>query len=278
MRAAGLGPAGLVRPAVILAAIGFLALFSLSAYFLPAANSAFKDLQFEVRNKFAAAVLQEGSFTTISDRLTVYVRSRDETRELLGLLVQDERDKNKPVTIVAERGTFVETDQGPRIVMLNGNRQQFNRQTGKLSLLSFEQYTLDLGELRDAPVARTREPQELYLHELWFSKSPSRQFVAERHTRLVQPLTVLPFALIPLACLLSGEFNRRGQTRRVLLAVLLAFIFEALDVGLKNTAARSPGVIPLMYANVLVFTAGSALALSGLPLLGALWRRPAPAR
>src|SRR4051794_6380287 len=207
MRASGLGPFGLVKPAAILAIFGALVLFAMSAYFLPAANRAFKDLQFEIRNQFVSAILQEGTFTTVSERLTVYVRARDENRELLGLLVQDERDKDKPVTIIAERGAIVDTGSGPRIVMLTGNRQQFDRATGRLSLLTFEQYTLDLGELRDAPVGRSREPQERYLHELWLTPPADNAFLVERHTRVTQPLTALAFVAIPLACLLSGEFN-----------------------------------------------------------------------
>src|SRR5262245_53680212 len=50
MRAAGLGPLSLARPVYILATGGFVVLFAMSAYFLPAANREFKDLQFEIRN------------------------------------------------------------------------------------------------------------------------------------------------------------------------------------------------------------------------------------
>ncbi len=53
--------------------IAFLVLMSLSAYFLPASNREFKDLQFEIRNRFVSALLQEGAFTTISDKLTIYI-------------------------------------------------------------------------------------------------------------------------------------------------------------------------------------------------------------
>src|SRR5712672_3358389 len=68
MRAAGLSQWGLAKPAILLAVIGCLILFAMSAYFLPASNRAFKDLQFEIRNQFVAAVLQEGTFTNISEK------------------------------------------------------------------------------------------------------------------------------------------------------------------------------------------------------------------
>ena len=63
--------------------------------------------------------------------------------EVTGLLISDSRDPQKPVTILAERGVFVDSPGAARIVMVNGNRQQFDPDTRKLSLLSFESYTLD---------------------------------------------------------------------------------------------------------------------------------------
>ena len=70
--------------------------------------------------------------------------------------------------------------------------------------------------------------------------------------------------MIPLACLLPGEFNRRGQLARALVAITVAFIFEVLDVGVNDLAVRSAAAIPLMYAtNLLPFVLGFAILLSG---------------
>jgi len=128
MRSAGLGPLALARPVFMLAGIAFLVLLTLSAYFLPASNREFKDLQFEIRNRFVSALLQEGTFTTISDKLTIYIGSRNERGEVLGLLINDDRDPQQPVTIIAERGAFADVAGGSRIIMVNGNRQRFDRQ------------------------------------------------------------------------------------------------------------------------------------------------------
>src|SRR5437588_4682633 len=147
MRAAGLGPLALARPVFILAGGGFLILLSMSAYFLPASNREFKELQFEIRNRFVSALLQEGTFTTISDKLTIYIGGRNERGEVIGLLVNDDRDRDQPVTILAERGAFADSDKASRIIMVNGSRQRFERATGKLSVLTFDRYTLDLDSM-----------------------------------------------------------------------------------------------------------------------------------
>src|SRR5229473_4629106 len=160
MRAAGLGPLVLARPVFILAGFAFVALMSLSAYFLPASNPEFKDLQFEIRNRFVSALLQEGAFTTISDKLTIYIASRNERGEVIGLMINDERDPKRPVTILAERGAFADSGGASRIIMVNGDRQQYERDTGKLSVLTFERYVLDLDLMHDAPENRFLEAQE----------------------------------------------------------------------------------------------------------------------
>src|SRR6266567_3446485 len=229
MRAAGLGPLVLARPVFILAGIAFLVLMSLSAYFLPASNREFKDLQFEIRNRFVSALLQEGAFTTISDKLTIYIGGRNQRGEVIGLLINDDRDPQQPVTILAEQGAFANSAEGSRIIMVNGSRQRFDRAT------------------RDS-------------------------FFVEGHQRLLIPLSVFSFVMIPLACLLPGELNRRGQLGRVLLAIGIALFFQALDLGVKNLAGRNVAAIPLIYlTDLLPLAAGFGILLFGGIKIG-FWR------
>src|SRR5712691_2191207 len=277
MRAAGLGPLVLARPVFVLAGIAFLVLMSLSAYFLPASNREFKDLQFEIRNRFVSALLQEGAFTTISEKLTIYIGGRNERGEVIGLLINDNRDPQQPVTILAEQGAFANTAEGSRIIMVNGSRQRFDRATGKLSILKFDRYTLDLAMLRDAPVVRFRDGQERFLGELFWppadlDRSTRDSFLVEGHQRLLLPLSVFSFVMIPLACLLPGELNRRGQLSRVLLAIGLALFFQALDLGVKNLAGRHVAAIPLIYlTDLLPLTVGFGILLFGGIKIG-FWR------
>ncbi|HMK67381.1 MAG TPA: LPS export ABC transporter permease LptF [Stellaceae bacterium] len=250
MRTAGLSQIALARPALILAGLGALLLLVLVAYLLPFSNREFKDLQFDVRNRYASALIQEGVFNTLSDRLTVYVRTRDRRGELGGLLIQDSRDPRKPVTIFAERGAIVNSPTGPRVLMVNGTRQEFRIDSGKLSVATFDSYTLDINSTVDAPMARIREPEELYITELLTpSGTPERDaaLVNELHQRLLAPFGALVFTLIPLACLLPGDFNRRGQGRRILAAIAIAIAFEVFDLGGRNLAARSATALPLLY-------------------------------
>ena len=257
MRAAGLSPMALTRPVLILAAIAFAMLMSLSLYVLPVSNQDFKDLQFEIRNRFVSSLIQEGTFTTISDKLTFYIRNRDANGDVVGLLINDSRDPQRPITILAERAAFVDTAAGSRIVMVNGERQQFDPQTHKLSVLTFQRYTLDLDSLQDAPVVRFRGAQERFLGELLLPPAGldplvRRSFILEAHQRLLIPLSAIGFSLIPLACLLPGEFSRRGQVKRVIVAISAAVLFETANLGVDDLAGRFDEAIPLMYVVALL--------------------------
>ena len=272
LRAAGVSQGALAKPALLLAVLVALICASLNAYFLPASYRQFKDLEFTIRNDYSAILLQEGVFNTLTDGLTVYVRARESSGELLGVLVHDNRQPSKPVTIMAERGALVASESGPRVVMFKGNRQEIERASGELSLLYFDRYIFDLGQFTDEIEERWREPRERYLHELFFPDYSSQgdayyadKLIAEGHQRLANSLMVLAFAFVGLAALLSGQFDRRGQLRRILVAAGLVVVIQSAGLGLHNLTARLPAVAPLIYINVLLPILISAIVLGRRP-------------
>lgn len=258
LRAAGLSHMQLARPALVLGVLVTLLVYSISLYFLPVSYRAFRELQLSLRNDYSTVLLQEGVFNTLGEAITVYVRSRTGDGELLGILVHDGRNPNRPVTMMAERGALIQTDTGPRVVMVNGNRQEIDRKSGQLSLLYFDRHTIEIAQLQENIHTRWREPRERFLPDLL---DPSEQgedlrqrdkLIAEGHYRIVAPLYSLTFIIVGLAALLSGEFNRRGQTRRILVAILCVAVLEGVSLSLHELAARMGQLMPAMYVGPLL--------------------------
>ncbi|SDF05974.1 MULTISPECIES: LPS export ABC transporter permease LptF [Thalassobaculum] len=268
MAAAGLSPLRLAQPALIVA-VGTTALcFLMTAYLMPMSYRGFKELQWQIRHNFENLILREGEFRTLGDDLTVYVRTREDEGTLLGIVVHDQRNKAKPVTLVAERGALVSTPKGPRVVMANGSRQERDVETGRVNILYFDRYTIDLGGADEQEQRNYRDANELFIHELL---NPSEavttggnvsELIAEGHQRLTSPLLALTLTAIGLAVLLSGEFSRRGQAMRIIVAVLLAGVAEAAGLGTKYLAAKSPPMIAAMWLAVLLPIIISLLVLS----------------
>jgi len=264
MRAGGYSQFGLAKPAIVLSFLILIVSFSLSLYLLPSSFRNFKDLEFSLRNSFPTVLLQEGVFNQMTKGITVYIRKREKNGELQGIVIHDTRTPKTPITIMADKGAIVAGDNGPRVIMVDGNRQQVDRNTGQLSLLYFDRYSFDLDTVSKDRTVRWREPKERYLHELFFPDSQEKilwnfhKLRMEGHYRLSMPLLPLGLTLSVLAFLLSGDFNRRGQLWRVLAAVGVTLCIELGHLGVQNLGERTPQLTLGMYA-VPLLPAGIAL-------------------
>jgi len=256
-RGCGKGPMSLAAPALAAATLVMALCYAVNLYYMPAAYREFKDLQASIRENYSDIFLREGTFNEVGSTLTIYVRERAPNGELLGLLVHDRRKGGNPVTMMAERGALVRTEFGPRVVMVKGNRQTIKKNEDKLSILFFDRYTLDLGTFSARSGERWRQPRERYLHQLFSIKTTGRygasdwqkrrQFYAEGHQRIATPLLAMAFALMALAALLTGDFNRRGLALRITVVTGAMLIVQSLSIMLYHLAGNTMVAVPFMY-------------------------------
>jgi lipopolysaccharide export system permease protein len=266
LRSSGMSHWQAAKPVIYLSLIGVAVSYAISLYLLPVSIQEFRRVQTTARENFSAALLFEGTFNSVGQNLTIYVRSR-EGSELFGILVQDNRKPELPTTIMAKRGAVEAGPEGPRVILFEGNRQELDRKTGNLSVLYFKQYSFEvnlLGEER----REWREPGERFILELFNpDNSPNDRFyrtklIAEGHSRLATPLLALALPFIALFVLLPGQFNKRGQLPRLLLAVGVAAAVQGVAVAVLQIASKSLYFVPLMYANALLPLALGAWILS----------------
>jgi lipopolysaccharide export system permease protein len=280
MRAAGLGQMALAAPALALAGVVVVVGYVLNFHLLPVSYEKFRKLQWDIRYNYSHILLQEGTFNVVMPEITVYVRERSPEGELRGILVHDQRGDGKPITIMAERGALMETDEGSRVVMFNGNRQQVDKATSQLSILYFDRYIFDIQPTGAQEQVRYRESRERSFTELIniendhaINPQDYGRFKVEAHRRLISPLWGLGFTLVGLACLLSGGFSRGTQTGRIVVAVALVVALQATALGVENLAAKRLRMVPLMYVHALL-----PIAIGYLCMLRAFgWRLQRPA-
>lgn len=268
LRASGFSDIGLARPAILLAGAVTLAVVYITFSLVPATERAFKELQFLHRHDLQTLFIQTGEFKLIRDNVTIYVRSRHEGEELSGILIQDDRQPDKSVTLMAELGKLIYTAEGPRVILQQGNRQEVDRRSGRVSLLYFDRYTLDLSSLERRISDRWRDPAERSLSDLFSLRAEDaderfvREFRAEAHYRIASTGQVLAVVLIGLVVLLYGEFNRRGYFWRMLIAALIAPSVLLCGFLLKGVITRSPALTPLLYLAIFLPIALGLFALA----------------
>ena len=256
MRAAGLSPLMLARPALALSALVVATCYVLNIWIVPVSYTAFREYQFEIRNRMAAFLLQEGVFTPISDDLTVYIRSRDRDGTLHGILVEDARQRNSRATILAENGRLINGPEGPRVLLLNGSRQEIDRQNGRLNVLTFAENSIDLNSSSKNGEVRYRDTAEMSLAELTNPASALNardvgKLLVEAHRRISAPLTAASFAMVALLSVLAGSFRRHGNVLRPLIAILTVVGLLATGLAIANLAARQTALIPLIWIHAI---------------------------
>jgi len=287
MRAGGLSQWSLARPALTLALLVVAICYGLNLWVVPTTQAAFRAWQYEIRNELAAILLQEGVFSSIGDDLTVYARYRDGDGTMRGILVHDARGNGAPVTILAESGRITPGPNGPRVTLVNGERQQVERvappanappgtpPTTRLSVLSFTENSVDLARTNrgaEGEGGRYRNAQERSVSELLHPDPadhvPDRdlsRFRAEAHQRLAAPLNALGFGLVALATALSGQFRRHGGGLRLFTGIVIVVCLLAIGLTVGNLAGRQPRVIPLIWLNAVAPMLVSLWVLTGMP-------------
>lgn len=256
MRAAGLSPWALARPALAVALLATLLGYGLSIWGVPASLRDFKQYQWEIRNRLAAFLLQDGVFTPLSDKLTVYIRSRDPDGTLRGILVDDARDPTAHATILAERGRLIDSPSGPQVLLLDGSRQEIDHQSGRLDMLTFKQNEIDLADASKDDAARPADMSEVPLGDL-FDPHPlferdRPKWVAEGYKRLSAPLTTLSYAMVGLFSSLGGVFRRHGGVARPLVTVIVMVGLLALGLAFGTLGARDNSLLFLVWVHATV--------------------------
>jgi lipopolysaccharide export system permease protein len=212
-------------------------------------------MEWEVRNRIAAFLLQDGVFTPLSNGLTVYVRSREPDGTLKGVMIDDQRNPQDHSTIFARSGRLVQTPTGPEVILNDGSRQQVDYKTGRLNILTFKENVLDLSDGSQS-AARTHDMTEMSVGALLDDQPPNPRdaprWRAEAYKRLTAPLTALSYTMVALVAALTGSFKRHGSILRPTVAVLVMVGLIAFQLVAGDMAARNNAWIPLLWIQAIV--------------------------
>ncbi len=275
MRAAGMSNWQLAKPTLLLSIGMVLLCYGIVLFVAPHANRELSRIQFIIKNDYAVALLHDGMFNRLNDGITVYVRDREGTDELSGVLLHDNSKPDKISTLFAERGVLQQDEQGSRVVLLNGMRQEKDRNTGAFSELKFTQYALDLAEFATDVEPGWRDPKERTFGELLRpNEEPNApalahgRLLAELNQRITTPIMNFAFPLLALVLLLTAEISRRGMTGRVATSAFAVTLWEVGIIMSVNLIPKNMDMLWLLYGLAL-------LPVPALLLLLTTKRRPA---
>ena len=300
LRAAGMSPIALAKPVILVGVLISAICFYMSLYLVPLTYREYKELEFKYRHDLPKLVLQEGVFASPMEGITVYFRDVGKTGEMEDVFIHDNRNVQEPTTYIAESGRLIETEDGRWMVeMTKGGWQVFRHgvktDCSPAALLHapakdceiprFESFSIDQANnininLKSEEKRTGRHSREYYIGELINPQTGDDDRLrdvlrAELHSRLSQPLLPLSCALVGIAILLSGSFNRRGQLKLVLAAIGAAGFIIIASYALRNYAPKMPIMNLVMYLNALVPLGIAVLVLIFPRPLASASERPA---
>src|SRR6266567_3403508 len=280
MWSAGISRLQIALPVLAAAALAMAFTYACSLYLMPLGQGVMRDKVFDIRADIGAAILREGAFTTPSDGLTVFIRELAPNGEIRGILVHDNRQPQRPLTYLAESGVLVQSPEGARLIMQNGNIEQGEGRGARLSVLGFERYVFDLDQYAGPQRASDRDTNERYLAELLEAQSAPGVpvvrrgvYLAEAHNRLSAPLYCIAFALIALAATTKGRMARTSYALRLSGAALMGATLRLVGYAAQGLAARSPQFNFILYLLPLAGILVGAAVMLDISLVPAGLRR-----
>ena len=281
MSAAGFSRAQIAVPAFVLAGVVMALTYLCGLYLMPAGQREMRDKVVDIRTDIGTALLNEGEFNTPALGLTVFIRELNSDGTIRGVLVHDNRNRNHPITYLAEGGQLAQTPGGARLIMRDGTIEETGHGGGELSVLRFQRYVFDLDQFASPAHATDRATSERYLGELFFPdpRLPEKvrnAYFAEAHNRLAQPLYCIAFALIALAAILRGGRARGANALRMTFAVIAVASIRIAGYGIQGLAVRDPSFCVLFYVIPLLGAGLGFVNLAGVEP-AAWFRRPVEA-
>ena len=253
MRAAGLSQVRLANAGIIASIVMVLFSYCLTLYLAPIAQHELRSLIFQARSQWGVALLREGDFTTIGKDVTIFIGERGRDNSLKEIFYHNTKTKS---TIIAEKGTLIKTEDGPRLIVLNGSKQTVK--DGKLHVITFKRSAVDIANKKKIE-ARWMEPQERFISQLFNHDDTSdmdikyrTKLIAEGHRRIITPLLSLTLCLIAITAILITPYNRHGNLKQILTAIIIMIGIYTSNLWLFSITSANLNYIPIFYANVIL--------------------------
>jgi lipopolysaccharide export system permease protein len=263
MNGAGMRPWRLLQPFMAATVVASLLLISISAYFAPESLRTLRRWLTEVRTDLVSNIVQPGRFIAIESGLAFNIRERRPNGLLVGLLMDDRRDPQQRVTILAERGEILKNQQGNFLILENGSIQRHELKQRDPNIVLFDRYAFDLSQFGGSgPQIIKYSVRERYLWQLLrpdpndpqYKEQPG-QFRAELHDRLLAP--IYPFAFVLIAFAFLGAPRTTRQSPAWSIAAVIFAVSTLRLIGFASTVftLKYPFAVLIQY-----FAVGGTIA------------------
>jgi len=259
MNASGMPPWHIFRPFLLVGIVVALLVAVISVYLSPKCLRELRTWITAVRADVISNGIQPGRFIVLEGKLTLHVRDRRANGQLLGVLIDDQRDPKDRISILAEQGDILTNDRGTYLVLANGTIQRDEVGQRDPAIVRFEQYAFDLSRLSGGVQNITFTMQERYPWELLnpppndpLFKLQAGGFRSEFHNRITAPLYPIAFLIVTFAYLGAPRTTRQSRVMSLVGALAGITILRAIGFVGILAGTSTPILLLLPYIAILI--------------------------
>ncbi|MCX8116468.1 MAG: LPS export ABC transporter permease LptF [Desulfobacterota bacterium] len=233
-KASGVSLFQLYLPVFLFSVGAFLLTAFLVLYGLPWGNRGFKATLFHLAQSRVDADIKERVFNDAFEGFVIYVdRVPLQGRKIEGILIHDERDKEKIHTIFAQEGFLVNNPNSQEVILrlLKGDIHRYEPKTNTFQRMRFDTYDLRLELSKTfAALGRKLKEHEMSVDEIK-SLMAKKRALGEDTTS--QEVELQKRYAIPFSCLVFGllgvplgiQPRRSGRSYGFLLTLILLLLY-----------------------------------------------------
>jgi lipopolysaccharide export system permease protein len=262
MNAAGMPPWHIFRPFLAVGVVVALMVAAISIYISPKCLRELRLWITSVRADVITNSIQPGRFFVLEGKLTLHIRDRLANGQLVGVLIDDQRNPKERVSVLAEQGDILTNDRGTFLVLENGTIQRFEAGQRDPAIVRFDQYAFDLSRLSGGAQKITFSVQERFPWELLNppADDPLYQlqaggFRAEFHNRLTAPLYPLAFLIVTFAYLGAPRTTRQSRAMSLVGALVAISILRSIGFVGALAGSNTPVALAIPYIAIAVVIA-----------------------
>lgn len=229
-KASGLSLYQLYLPVLLLSIGAYLLTSFLVIYGLPWGNRGFKATLYVMAQTKADIEIKERVFNDVFDGFVVYVNKVPiQGKKMEGILIYDERDKEKVNTIFASEGFLVSHPKSQEVILrlINGDIHRYEPRTNLYQRMQFDTYDLRLELAKTfAAIGKKLKEHEMSIDDIK-EKMEARKVLGqditpqevELHKRYAIPFSCLVFGLLGVP--LGIQPRRSGRSYGFVLSLLI---------------------------------------------------------
>jgi lipopolysaccharide export system permease protein len=247
LKASGMSLYQLFLPVSIFSICAYLLTTLLVFYGLPWGNRGFKATLYMIAQSKADIEIKERVFNDTFDGLVVYVdKVPIQGKRMEGILIYDERDQGKLITIFAREGILASNPKSQEIILrlLSGDIHRIEHQTNIYQKVKFDTYDLKL-ELANTftTIGKKLKDKEMSIDDIKEKMDEMRKkgedttpLKVELHKRYAFPFACVVFSLIGVP--LGIQPRRSGRSYGFIFSILIILAYYICLTASEILAVR----------------------------------------